>query len=95
MLCSGFVYKQVHAISDLEVTNIKLNVYNRTIVPDVSRNKLIDTKEKQLQYALSKIIIIWAIENLSLDPSERKLLKTYLDTFFKEDNSLIKNNYTS
>ncbi|WP_240417863.1 HD domain-containing protein [Paenibacillus periandrae] len=91
VLCSGFNLKLMNTITDLEVTRVKINAINRSIIPDVSRNNLVQSTESQLQYALSKVIITWALENLTLDLTERELLMKYKMSFFKEDNIFLKN----
>ncbi|GGG05499.1 HD domain-containing protein [Paenibacillus abyssi] len=85
-----FSYHFMTQLSKVKVTNFMINVLNKNIVPDISRNTLSTETGILLNHAINKVIYLWVLENFKLPHIEKELLTEFIDTFYTKDNPLIK-----
>lgn len=88
-LVSDFRQK-FNKFSFINVKSLKMNVYNQNIISDVSRNRLDKESSTLIDSALNIVLCLWSLDKLNLSSEEKDVITDYLDTFYKEENNLIK-----
>lgn len=78
-------------VEGIELKGLVVNIINKKIIPNVSRNNISEQQSKELSYAIGKALHMWIYENGNLDIEEKELLKKFIFTCYPEDNSLLKN----
>lgn len=79
-------------VEGIELKGLVVNVTNKKIIPNVSRNNIGEEQSKILSYAIGKALHTWIYENCSFDAEEKALLNLFILTCYSEDNTcLIKN----
>lgn len=82
--------KKLNVIPAMNVNGIRINIINKNIFTDISRKNLTEESSNMLSYAINKILFVWLLDNISLSLIEQKLLRNFIDTFYADDNMLIK-----
>lgn len=90
VLISNARIKIPFLIEGIELKGLVVNVTNKKIIPNVSRNNISEEQGKSLSYAIGKALHMWIYENGSFDAEEKALLKEFILTCYPEDNSLLK-----
>ena len=90
VLISGARIKIPFLVEGIELKGLVVNVTNKKIIPNVSRNNISEQQSKELSYAIGKALHMWIYENGNLDIEEKELLKKFIFTCYPEDNSLLK-----
>ena len=90
VLISGARVKIPFLVEGIELKGLVVNVINKKIIPNVSRNNISEQQCKELSYAIGKALHMWIYENGNLDIEEKELLKKFIFTCYPEDNSLLK-----
>ena len=90
VLISNARIKIPFLVEGIELKGLIVNVTNKRIIPNVSRNNISEQQGKSLSYAIGKALHIWIYENGSLDAEEKALLKAFILKCYQEDNSLLK-----
>jgi hypothetical protein len=90
VLISNARIKIPFLVEGIELKGLVVNVTNKKIIPNVSRNNISDQQGKSLSYAIGKALHTWIYENGSFDAEEKALLKAFILTCYPEDNSLLK-----
>lgn len=93
ILVKDFSYLFMTQISKVRITDFAINVTNKNIVPDISRNRVSDDAGKLLNYAIHKAIYLWIFENFNLNSTEKDLLTGFIRTFYNDENPLINPKY--
>ncbi|CDW99969.1 Molecular chaperone, HSP90 [Desulfitobacterium hafniense] len=90
VLISNARIKIPFLVEGIELKGLVVNVTNKKIIPNVSRNNISEQQGKSLSYAIGKALHMWIYENGSFDAEEKSLLKAFIITCYPEDNSLLK-----
>lgn len=77
-------------IEFIEINKFQLNIKTNTIKSDISRKEILQDSENELNYALGKIIHIYALENFLLKEDEKNLLNKFFSEFYNKKSSLLK-----
>lgn len=91
ILINNSIIRIKNSISGITFKGGKINIINENILPDISRNQLNVTSQEMFNYALGKVILIWAINNLPLKVNEKEILEKYIKVFYPNNNVLLKN----
>lgn len=84
------IIKILPAISSIKINSINLNIINKNIITDVSRNNLTEESANMINYAISKVIHLWMLDNIHMDNASTELLKSFVSKFYSENNVLFK-----
>lgn len=76
-------------IDGLMLNDITLNIMDKGIIPNISRNNISEENAKKLSYAIGKAIHLWIYENADLTREEKELLKNFINAFYAENNELL------
>ena len=77
-------------VEGIELKGLVINVTNKKIIPNVSRNNISEHQNKRLSYAIGKALHMWIYENGNFDSEEKALLKAFLLQCYPEDNSCLR-----
>lgn len=84
-------YKTNFFLSDyIKIKNSQINLKNNNLHFNISRTSLTSESEKELNYALGKIIHEYALKNFTFEIYEKKLLENFIEKFYSEKNILFK-----
>jgi len=84
-------YKTNFFLSDyIQIKNFQINLKNNNLHFNISRTSLTSESEKELNYALGKIIHEYALKNFTFEIYEKKLLENFIEKFYSEKNILFK-----
>lgn len=90
VLISNARIKIPFLVEGIELKGLVVNVTNKEIIPNVSRNNISEQQGKNLSYAIGKALHMWIYENGSFDAEEKALLKAFILQCYPEDNSCLK-----
>lgn len=90
VLVKYYAFKLGTMISCINVAGVKINIQNRNITTDISRKFLDEHSKEIVNYALNKVIHLWAYDNLELTATEKRLLEQFIGQFYSKDNILLK-----
>jgi molecular chaperone HtpG len=90
VLISEVKLKLPFMVQGIQLQGAIVNVYNKNVIPNISRNDISDQQNKQLSYAVGKALHLWIYENGKFDQEEKSLLKKFIDTCYADDNYCMK-----
>lgn len=82
-----------NAIEGLNIKELKINVGNKEIRPNVARNDLNDKDEKLLKNSIYQALCIYLLENTS-DLVEKTILKEFIKSHHNYSNTFVLEKYT-
>ena len=68
-----------------------INVVNKKVIPNVSRNNISEFQNKALSYAVGKAIHMWICDNAGLEVEEKKLMQAFIDKCYADKSDYLKN----
>jgi hypothetical protein len=77
-------------VEGIELKGLVVNITDKKIIPNVSRNNINEQQSRSLSYAIGKALHMWIYDNGRYDGEEKELLKTFILTCYPEDNNLLK-----
>lgn len=72
-----------------------INVINKRIIPNVSRNNISKIQNKALSYAIGKALHMWIYEHGNLQADEKELIKTFINQCYPDRNDYLKQDIQS
>lgn len=88
ILISNYKFRPKNLTDILEVQEIKINILNKNVIPNISRNHFDDEIDEKLNYALTKAIHLSALDHIKLEPAKKEILKNFIDMYFHETTDL-------
>lgn len=76
----------------IELKGMVMNVTNKKIIPNVSRNDISEQQGKSLSFAIGKALHMWIYKNGNLDAEEKSLLKAFISQCYSDENSCSRKN---
>lgn len=73
-------------IDGLHLKGAIVNLINRKIKPNVSRNNINEQQNKDLAYAIGKALHLWIYRNGGFEGEEKALIKNFIDHCYPYDN---------
>lgn len=73
-------------IDGIQLKSAAINVKNRNIIPNVSRNNISKQQNLDLAYAIGKAIHLWVLENVVFSEEEKALIRNFINTCYSDDN---------
>jgi len=86
VLISDVKLKIPFLIDGIQLKGAAINITNKKIIPNVSRNNISEQQNKDLAYAIGKALHLWIYENGGFDGEEKNLLKNFIAQCYAEDN---------
>lgn len=69
----------------IELKGLVINVVNKKIVPNVSRNNINEAQNKALSYAIGKALHMWIYKNANLHQEEKMLMQAFIDKCYPDE----------
>ena len=90
VLISSTHLKIPFLVEGVELNGLVVNVINKKIVPNVSRNNISQAQIQALSYAVGKAIHMWIYEKANLGAEEKLLMQTFIDKCYPEKSEYLK-----
>lgn len=74
----------------IELKGIVVNVKNKNVVPDISRNSINEDNLAAISYAIGKALHLWILKNGNLDYEESFLVNKLIEQCYSGDNVFLK-----
>ncbi|PKG24371.1 HD domain-containing protein [Niallia nealsonii] len=87
-----FNFSIMNAIQGVSIKNFLINVVNKEIKPNVSRNDINNDDERLLRNSIYQALLVHFLENLK-DPIESHVLKAFMKKFHNYKNTLLNEKY--
>lgn len=88
ILIQNYKFRPKNLADIFDVQEIKINILNKNVIPNISRNHFDDEMDEKLNYAITKAIHLSALDHIALEPIKKAVLKNFIDTYFKETTDL-------
>jgi len=88
ILIQNYKFRPINLTDILDIQEIKINIVNKNVIPNISRNHFDDTMDEKLNYALTKAIHLSALDHIELEPIKKEVLKNFIETYFQETTDL-------
>lgn len=85
-----FKFHPVNLISSVFLSDVKINILDDSIIPNISRSDLDMQSSNILTNAISKCIYNWMLENNIFHKDDVGIYKRFIDKYFKNKNSLLR-----
>lgn len=72
-----------------------VNVLNKRVIPNVSRNNISKIQNEALSYAIGKALHMWIYEHGNLQSDEKELIKTFINQCYPDRNDYLKQDIQS
>lgn len=79
-------------IDGIQMNGVILNINNKKIIPNVSRNNISEQQNKDLSYAIGKALHLWIYEKGGFEGEEKALIKEFINKCYPDDNYFLKMN---
>ncbi|MBS4026115.1 MAG: ATP-binding protein [Clostridia bacterium] len=90
VLISDVRLKIPFLVEGIQLKGVVINITNKKIIPNVSRNNISEQQNKDLAYAIGKSLHLWIYENGGFEGEEKTLLKNFISQCYAEDNYCLK-----
>ena len=90
VMISEAIIKIPFLIDGIQLKSAVINVKNKNIIPNVSRNNISKQQNLDLAYAIGKAIHLWILENVSYSEEEKILIINFINTCYSDDNYCLK-----
>ncbi len=77
-------------IDGIQLKGAVVNITNKRIIPNVSRNDISEQQNRDLAYAIGKALHLWIYENGGFEGEEKALLKDFIVQCYTKDNYCLK-----
>lgn len=77
-------------VDGIELKGIVVNVKNKNIIPDISRNSINENNVAAISYAIGKALHLWILKNGNLDYEESFLVNKFIEQCYSCDNVFLK-----
>ena len=74
----------------IELKGLVINIANKKIIPNVSRNSINDAQLNSLSYAVGKALHMWICEEGDLKSDEKLLMQTFIDKCYSDKSEFLK-----
>lgn len=78
-------------IKGIQLQGAILNIQNKDIIPNISRNDISEQQNKEISYAVGKALHLWIYENGNFDQEEKLLIKKFIQTCYPKSNNCLTN----
>lgn len=90
VLISEVKLKIPFLIDGVHLRGAIVNITNKNIIPNVSRNNIHEQQNKDLAYAIGKVLHMWIYENGGYEGDEKDLIRNFITHYYSEDNYCLK-----
>ncbi len=80
-------------VDGIQLKGVVVNICNKNIIPNISRNNISEHQNKDLAYAIGKALHMWIYENGGLENEERTVLKKFIDECYPDNICFMKARY--
>lgn len=77
-------------VDGIELKGIVVNVKNKNIIPDISRNSINENNVAAISYAIGRALHLWILKNGNLDYEESFLVNKFIEQCYSCDNVFLK-----
>lgn len=77
-------------ISGIQMKGATINIKNKNVVPNVSRNDVNTNTNLLFSYAIGKALHLWLLDNLDITHQRKELLQSFIQDYYSEENPFIK-----
>jgi hypothetical protein len=84
ILIRDYIFRPETVASILGIDELKIDIFNKGIIPSVSRNNFDKETTETLNYAINKAIHCSALEHLPLNEIQKNTLKSFIAKYFSK-----------
>lgn len=78
-----------YLLSGIKIKKALFNIFNKNIIPNVSRNNVSEIASKDFSYAIGKALHLWLLDNASLTNEEKGLIRKFVETYYSGSNHFL------
>jgi|LGVF01.1.fsa_nt_gb hypothetical protein len=88
--CSTFIQTLPFLLSGFQIKGATINIKNKNVIPNVSRNDVNKDTNHYFSYAIGKALHLWLLDNLQLSVDRKYLVAIFIEECYAAENIFLK-----